>query len=325
LPTDVIGAKKDKTRLTIGFTVNATGTDRWEPLYIGHAAKPRAFKGRTGQQLHFFYLHNKRAWMTGPFFELYLRRFNSYIGRTKIRKVLLIIDNAPSHIYDHLNLAFLEVHHLPPNTTSVLQPSDAGIISSFKCHYRHLQLEHALRQIELGASGDQPYKVDQLVAMRWIRRSWAAINPSVFANCWRRSTLLEIEPSLALAADDAMTESEMQGHEELAAIISALPIENPMSIANFLNPIEEQTTNEYFTDEELVALLQQNPDDETESSTEDSQDTPLPLTEQFPKTEQINFMSVVISILEERLPGDTFTHSDLRHIQAALRTEVREE
>ena len=55
------GAKKDKTRITIGFTVNATGTDRWEPLYIGHAGKPCAFKGKTGSELGFFYLHNKKA------------------------------------------------------------------------------------------------------------------------------------------------------------------------------------------------------------------------------------------------------------------------
>jgi DDE superfamily endonuclease len=122
--------------LTVAFTINATGTDRWEPLYIGHAAKPRAFKGKTGQQHSYFYLHNQKAWMTGTFFELYLRKFNSYIGRTKMRKVLLLIDNAPSHIYKHLDLAFVEVYPLPPNTTSKLQPLDAGMISSFKRHYR---------------------------------------------------------------------------------------------------------------------------------------------------------------------------------------------
>ena len=130
--SNFLGAKKDKTRLTIGFTINATGTDRWEPLYIGHAGKPHCFKKKTGSELGFFYLYNTKAWMMGSFFELYLRRFNSYIRHTKMWKVLLIIDNAPSHIYDHLDLAFLEVHSLPPNTTSKLQPLDAGIISSFK-------------------------------------------------------------------------------------------------------------------------------------------------------------------------------------------------
>ena|SRR5436305_15217622 len=128
----MLGAKKDKTRITIEFSINATGTDRQEPLYIGHAGKPHAFKGKTGADNGFFYLHNKKAWMTGPFFEVYLQRFNAYIKQTKIHKVLLIIDNALSHIYDHLTLPFVEVHPLPPNTISKLQPLDAGIISSFK-------------------------------------------------------------------------------------------------------------------------------------------------------------------------------------------------
>src|SRR5215510_1294964 len=97
--------------------------------------------------------------MTGPFFKLYLRRFNTYIGQTKMHKVLLIIDNAPSHIYINLDLTFIEVYSLSPNTISKLQPFDAGIISSFKRHYRQRQLENALTAIELGLP---PYKIDQL-------------------------------------------------------------------------------------------------------------------------------------------------------------------
>ncbi len=37
------GSKKDKTRITITFTCNADGSDRFLPLFIGHAAKPRCF------------------------------------------------------------------------------------------------------------------------------------------------------------------------------------------------------------------------------------------------------------------------------------------
>ena len=158
----LIGSKKDKTRITIAFTINATGTDRWKPLYIGHANKPRCFKRKTGEELGFFYLHNKKAWMTSIFFETYLRQFNGHIGRTRGQKVLLLIDNAPSHAFKHLTLSYIEVCPLPPNTTSKLQPLDAGIISSFKRHYHKHQLEHALTCIE---AAQHPYKVDQLRAM----------------------------------------------------------------------------------------------------------------------------------------------------------------
>jgi len=38
------GAKKDKTRITIALTCNANGTDLFQLLILGHAAKPRCFK-----------------------------------------------------------------------------------------------------------------------------------------------------------------------------------------------------------------------------------------------------------------------------------------
>ena len=53
--------------------------------------------------------------------------------RTANRNILLLIDNAPTHILmDNLELTNVTIHHLPPNTTAHLQPCDAGIIRSFK-------------------------------------------------------------------------------------------------------------------------------------------------------------------------------------------------
>lgn len=51
------------------------------------------------------------------------------------RKILLFVDNCPSHpklIFSNVKLEFF-----PPNAISVLQPMDQGIIKSSKSHYRH--------------------------------------------------------------------------------------------------------------------------------------------------------------------------------------------
>jgi hypothetical protein len=59
---------------------------------------------------------------------------------------------------------------------------------------------------------------------------------------------------------------------------------------------------------------------------EDAEDTPaVSFTELFSKADQIKFLTVVTSILEERIPEDTFTLLDLKRIQSTLRAEVREE
>jgi Tc5 transposase DNA-binding domain/DDE superfamily endonuclease len=55
------GSKKDKTRITIAFTCNADGTDRFVPLFIGHAKPPRCFNRQTAEQHGLYYMYNKKA------------------------------------------------------------------------------------------------------------------------------------------------------------------------------------------------------------------------------------------------------------------------
>jgi hypothetical protein len=58
----------------------------------------------------------------------------------------VIMDNAPSHSVP--NLSNVEIHFLPPTTTSHLQPLDAGIIQCFKGHYRRQHLRHLVDCID---------------------------------------------------------------------------------------------------------------------------------------------------------------------------------
>ena len=68
------------------------------------------------------------------------------------RRILLLLDNATSHGCPGVEktvhgLRALELSNvtclfLPANTTSVVQPLDAGIIAAFKARYRRLLLEY---------------------------------------------------------------------------------------------------------------------------------------------------------------------------------------
>lgn len=91
---------------------------------------------KSGEVFGFFYLHNKKAWMTDLFFQEYLKCINAHINR----KVLLI-DNAPNHILKDRNLPNIEILSLPKNMISKLQSLDARIIVSFSRHYRRHQFE----------------------------------------------------------------------------------------------------------------------------------------------------------------------------------------
>ena len=66
------GKKSSKTRITVAFTCNADGSEKWPIFYIGKSKNPRCFKKKSPAQCGFYYQNNKSAWMTAEFFEEYV-------------------------------------------------------------------------------------------------------------------------------------------------------------------------------------------------------------------------------------------------------------
>ena len=68
------------------------------------------------------------------------------------RKVLLFIDNYCAHPQIH-SLRAVTLKFLPPNTTAVIQPCDAGIIKNLKYYYRKMLMRSMLTWYEPYDSG----------------------------------------------------------------------------------------------------------------------------------------------------------------------------
>jgi hypothetical protein len=104
------------------------------------------------------------------------------------RKVLLLVDNAPSHIYDPSKLFNVTVSFLEPNMTSHIQPLDAGIIRAWKAQYRRLYIRRALERDDAGV--ENIWKIDQLEAMKIAEEAWSLISVPTIANCWRHAGII---------------------------------------------------------------------------------------------------------------------------------------
>lgn len=64
-------------------------------------------------------------------------------------KAVLLLDNAPSHPpVERLDQEQITADYFPPNTTSILQPLDQGIIENMKRHYKLRFLRFVLEAFE---------------------------------------------------------------------------------------------------------------------------------------------------------------------------------
>ena len=134
------GFKAAKDRLTLLFCGNAAG-HLIKPGLIYKAQNPRALTGKNKHQLPVYWMHNKKAWTTKTLFlawfhGCFVPEVRKYLARKGMEfKVLLILDNAPGHPpVSQFDEEGVEVVFLPPNTTSLIQPMDQGVIRSFKAH-----------------------------------------------------------------------------------------------------------------------------------------------------------------------------------------------
>ena len=187
--------------------------------------------------------------MTQVLFEEWLISMNTYF-RIQNRKVLLLVDNAPSHGWDRtINLDNIRVEFLPPNMTSRIQPMDAGIIANFKAKYRALHLRHLVNIFD---QGEELEKINIRQAINFTVHAWESVKQETIANCWKTTGILPnvIVVDSCREVDETIRDIRL----ELRTLISELPsIANPMSVESFLE-IESELgaqAERAWTDEEI--------------------------------------------------------------------------
>ncbi|GFX69237.1 tigger transposable element-derived protein 1 [Trichonephila clavipes] len=123
-----------------------------KPLLINKSLRPLALKGKDLKQLPVHWMANPKAWMTTAIFtewfnNCFVPEVEAYMKEKSLDfKVLLIVDNAASHPQlEHPNVQQV---FLPPNTTSLIQPLDQGIIGTFKKYYIKATYKFILNKLE---------------------------------------------------------------------------------------------------------------------------------------------------------------------------------
>jgi len=255
------GGKRAKDCLTAAVCCNMTGTEKFPLFVIGKSQNPRCFK--NVKSLPVTYKANKRVWMTGELFEEWVVAFDRKMKRQK-RKVLLFVDNCPAHT-DVDNLSATKLVFLPPNTTSVLQPCDQGIIYAFKQQYRKRLVHHVLHCMEQKCD----VIIDVKMAIDFMHAAWNAVSPSAIINCFWKAHF-DVSPAPAADAESVDVDDiplALLTDDEWAAVTDgSVPFDQYVSADDVLLTTETQSVQEIAA----TATCSRDNDDDDDNSDDDN-------------------------------------------------------
>jgi hypothetical protein len=182
--------KQDKPRVTLVVGTNADGTDKLPLVVLGKTEKPRWLSKKPDAVQ---YVGTSKGWMTVSVYQEWLRKLDERMQRES-RRILLLVDNAPTHIHRDVDLKNVAVMKLPPNTTALLQPMDQGVIAYLKHEFMNKKADAAVeRSLE---DEKKPFQVSLLQGIEWCEESWNSVPAEVIQNCWRNAGLLVDRSSL---------------------------------------------------------------------------------------------------------------------------------
>ena len=141
--------------------------------------------------------------MTSEVMEAVLTRLNQKLSNEKT-KVILLLDNATCHPesftgrFSHIKLVFL-----PKNTTSMLQPLDAGIIQNFKVKHHKRLIKYVLARVNEKKSASEIVKsLNVLQAIQWVQEPWKDVTNATIKNCFEKCGIVKRHEELLKVEDE---------------------------------------------------------------------------------------------------------------------------
>ncbi|GBM38546.1 hypothetical protein AVEN_110211-1 [Araneus ventricosus] len=162
------------------------------------------------------------------------------------------MDNATSHP-DYLKLKNINLVFLPPNTTSMLQPLDQGIIRSFKVGYRELLLRHVLSQISSCKSSQELVKsISGLDAISWTTSALKKVEPGCVLKCFKKAGFFSTSE---VVTDSTTEENENELADLVANLDSNFTVEEYVNIDDDLSIEEENLPVSNFIHRDTTEAL----------------------------------------------------------------------
>nr|XP_032638787.1 tigger transposable element-derived protein 3-like [Chelonoidis abingdonii] len=185
----LLSSKKAKDRVSVLCCANHAGTEKRRLLVVGKSRRPRCLP-KDLHALPIAYASSANAWVTAHIFQQWVLQWDQELRRNR-RKVLLFLAHNSAHPRElqaklhHIKLAFF-----PPNTSSITQPLDMGVVCNLKGHYRALVAAKAQLSPEQGRAGraaEIAGRVTLLDAIYMLHQAWSLVRPATVQSCFRKA------------------------------------------------------------------------------------------------------------------------------------------
>ena len=187
----VTGYKSCKERITVALCTNASGTHKLMPLVINKYENPRSLK-HCKSNLPVIFKSQKNAWMSQilfcdwfhNYFKPSVRAYQLSTGM--IGKVILLLNNCrrhtvPPELFDEDDFIIM---YFPPNTTSLIQPMNQGIIAKLKALYRHKTIQKAATY--QGGINEFQKQFTLKDCIQVLHDSWMEVSADNIINSWKK-------------------------------------------------------------------------------------------------------------------------------------------
>ena len=192
---DGAGAKEDKSRITVLFSVNGDGSKK-NIYLIGKSKTPKGVNKKFFDENNVEYFSNSSAWMDREIFT----KIISEMDRNLNTPTIVIIDNFSGHkLTEPEKLKNIILVFLPPNTSKT-QPLDLGIISAFKFKFQKFLLSYFCDNLQR-----KNFKMNEIDIKRifpWIFQDFDLIRRETIIKCFFKSLKLAIIPLEQTGNDD---------------------------------------------------------------------------------------------------------------------------
>ncbi|XP_009592406.1 uncharacterized protein [Nicotiana tomentosiformis] len=203
-----------------------------------------------------------------------LNKKNKYIEAAKQAEVIQRhVQSKRLHECEHP-----EVHHLPPNTTSHLQPANVGIIVNFKVKYKSHFIKHLIDEYECNESyplySDNTFNIRQVINILVEARN--DVKASTILHCWKKSGILPTDDNPNIDSENLELVEDVGN---VSSLIAQIPYDNINEMIDAITYVQFDATLpiiEAFTDEEIIAQVIGVEEEDTVEADESADEEPQP-------------------------------------------------